>query len=92
MGEIVTLTAAKARLSELVSRLIHMRDKIVITRKGKPVAVLLPVDAYRQLAGREGRGLAVARGALADLDGEIDEMCENIYKSREKSKDRDVPL
>jgi prevent-host-death family protein len=92
LGEIVTLTAAKARLSELVSRLIHIRDKVVITRKGKPVAVLLPVDAYRELAGRKGRGLAAARGALADLDDEIDEMCENIYRSREKSTDRDVPL
>jgi prevent-host-death family protein len=92
LGEIVTLTAAKARLSELVSRLIHMRDKIVITRKGKPVAILLPVEVYKKLAGKGDRGLAAARGALADLDTEIDEMCDNIYRAREKSKDRDVPL
>lgn len=88
----MTLTAAKARLSELVSRLIHKRDKIFITRKGKPVAVLLPVEAYRELAGREEHGLAAARGALADLDQEVDEMCENIYRGREKAKDRDIPL
>jgi prevent-host-death family protein len=92
LSEIVTLTAAKARLSELVSRLIHMRDKIVITRKGKPVAILLPVEVYGELAGKGERGLAAARGALADLDIEIDEMCDSIYRDREKAKDRDVPL
>jgi prevent-host-death family protein len=92
LSEIVTLTAAKARLSELVSRLMYKRDKVFITRKGKPAAVLLPVEAYKELAGRGEHGLAAARGALADLDGEIDEMCGNIYRSREKAKDRDIPL
>lgn len=92
MGEIVTLTAAKARLSELVSRLVHKRDKVFITRKGKPVAVLMPVEVYRELAGKGERGLAAARGALAGLDDEVDEMCELIYREREKEKDREVPL
>jgi prevent-host-death family protein len=92
LSETMTLTAAKARLSELVSRLMHKRDKIFITRKGKPVAVLMPLEAYRELAGKGERGLAAARGALADLDTEIDEMCDNIYRDREKSKDRDIPL
>ena len=92
MGEIVTLTAAKARLSELVSRLVHKRDKVFITRKGKPVAVLMPVEVYRELAGKGERGLAAARGVLAGLDDEVDEMCELIYREREKEKDREVPL
>jgi prevent-host-death family protein len=92
LGEIVTLTAAKARLSELVSRLVHKRDKVFITRKGKPVAVLMPVEVYRELAGKGERGLAAARGALAGLDDEVDEMCELIYREREKEKDREVPL
>ena len=92
MSEIVTLTAAKARLSELVSRLVHKRDKVFITRKGKPVAVLMPVEVYRELAGKGERGLAAARGALAGLDDEVDEMCELIYREREKEKDREVPL
>jgi len=92
LSEIVTLTAAKARLSELVSRLVHKRDKVFITRKGKPVAVLMPVEVYRELAGKGERGLAAARGALAGLDDEVDEMCELIYREREKEKDREVPL
>jgi len=92
LSEIVTLTAAKARLSELVSRLVHKRDKVFITRKGKPVAVLMPVEVYRELAGKGERGLAAARGVLAGLDDEVDEMCELIYREREKEKDREVPL
>jgi prevent-host-death family protein len=92
MSETMTLTAAKARLSELVSRLVHKRDKVFITRKGNPVAVLMPVEVYRELAGKGERGLAAARGALAGLDDEVDEMCELIYREREKEKDREVPL
>jgi prevent-host-death family protein len=92
MKESLTITTAKARLSELVNRLIHRGDTIFITRKGKNVAVLLPDAAYRDLAKKEKPGLLSAKGALADLDAEIDDLCALIYQEREKSKDREVAL
>lgn len=92
MKESLTITAAKARLSELVNRLVLRGDTIFITRKGKNVAVLLPAAAYRDLTKKEKPGLLSAKGALADLDDEIDALCELIYKAREKAVDREVAL
>ena len=93
MKESLTITTAKARLSELVNRLIHRGDTIFITRKGKNVAVLLPAAAYRELTKKEKPGTALRpRRALADLDQEIDDLCALIYEAREKAKDRGVSL
>ena len=49
MRNVYTITDAKARLSELVARLIHRRDTIVLTRKGREVAVIMPFKEYQEL-------------------------------------------
>ena len=41
MSEIITVTDAKARLSELVAAVAATQDHIEITRNGEPVAVLV---------------------------------------------------
>jgi len=91
MRSVYTITEAKARFSEIISRLIFRKEKIVLTKKGKEVAVIMPFDKYQQLE-KKGRGLIEARGALAGLDQEIDEMCEAIYEERKKEKSREVPF
>ena len=91
MRNVYTITEAKARLSELVSRLIFRKDKIVLTKRGKEVAVIVPFEEYQE-SEKRGQGLIQARGALAGLDGEIDEMCNAIYEEREKEKSREVIL
>jgi len=88
----IPLTQAKARLSELVERLILKREHIVITKHGKPVAALMPYEEWeRQQAGTSG-GLAEANGPGKDLDGEIDQMIDEIYEARAKSKPRKIRL
>jgi prevent-host-death family protein len=91
MSKVFTLTEAKARLSELISRLIFYKEKIVLTKKGKEVAVIMPFEEYQELDKRGG-GLIKASGILAGLDKEIDEMNEAIYEDREKEKTREVAL
>jgi len=91
MRNVYTITEGKARLSELISRLIYRKEKIVLTKKGKEVAVIMPFEEYQEL-GKKGGGLIKARGILAGLDREIDEMNEAIYEEREKEKTREVAL
>ena len=91
MRNVFTITEAKARLSELISRLIYRKEKIVLTKKGKEVAVIMPFEEYQEL-DKKGGGLIKARGVLAGLDREIDEMSEVIYEEREKEKSREVAL
>ena len=91
MRNVFTITEAKARLSELISRLIYRKEKIVLTKKGKEVAVIMPFEEYQEL-DKKGGGLIKARGVLAGLDREIDEISEAIYEEREKEKSREVAL
>jgi prevent-host-death family protein len=91
MRNVFTITEAKARLSELISRLIYRKEKFVLTKKGKEVAIIMPFEEYQEL-DKKGGGLIKARGALAGLDREIDEMSEAIYEEREKEKSREVAL
>lgn len=92
MIETINITKAKARLSELISRLIYKKDNIVITKKGKRVAVIMPFERCEYLDKRKSGGLILAKGALTDLDAEIDEMCDAIYRARETEKSREVLL
>lgn len=67
--ERINLADAKARLSDLVSR-AEKGEETVITRRGQPVAKLVPIDlpkkAVRSLAAFRA-GLPMARTSSAEL-------------------------
>ena len=44
MTETLSLSSVKARLSELVDRVQGQHDRIVVTRNGRPAAVLISQD------------------------------------------------
>jgi prevent-host-death family protein len=90
--ELIPLTQAKARLSELVERLIIRKEHIVITKHAKPVAALIPYEEWERQQAGTASGLAEAKGPGKNLDGEIDRMIEEIYEARTKSKGREVRL
>ena len=92
MKEVVTITEAKAKLSELVNQICVLKEKISITRKGKLAVVILPIEEYERLKNQDKKGLIMAKGVLAGFDKEIDRMTESIYEKREKEKSRRVPL
>ena len=65
----ITITDAKAKLSELINQVLYKKEKIYISRKGKQVALLIPVENNDK---EEKEGLIRARGVLSDLDSEVD--------------------
>jgi prevent-host-death family protein len=89
MSQSITLTEAKTKFSELINRIIYNKEKIFISKKGKNVAVLIPLDELEK-TGEEG--LILARSGLADLGDEIDEMEACIYEARESEVSREVDI
>ena len=88
----VPLTKAKARFSSLVDRLIHLKEHVVITKRGKPVAALVPYEEWeRRTAGGTG-GLAAVAPPPENHDAEIDAMVAGIYAARTKSRARKPAL
>ena len=49
MPETIPFTEAKAHLSELVDRVVGERERFVLTRHGRPAAVLLSPDELESL-------------------------------------------
>lgn len=88
--EIIPITRAKARFSEIIARLIHRKEAVLITRKRTPVAALVPYAEWAERETSKQEGLAAAAGVLADFDADIDVMIEAVYAARAKAKDRKV--
>jgi len=49
MAKTVPLTEARAKLSELLDELERQHEHVVITRHGRPTAVLVPADEQEAL-------------------------------------------
>jgi antitoxin YefM len=49
MSETMSLATVKARFSELVDRVERQQDRVVVTRNGKPAAVLISADDLESL-------------------------------------------
>ena len=49
MPETLSLAAVKARFSELVDRVQLQQDRVIVTRNGKPAAVLISADDLESL-------------------------------------------
>ena len=89
MTQSITLTEAKAKFSELINRIVYNKDRFYISRKGKNVAVLMPLDEKEE---SKEEGLILAQRGLADLGSEIEEMEKYIYQARENDVSREVDI
>ena len=89
--ETYNLTEAKAKLSSIISRVIFAGETVMIRRKGKNVAVVVPYEDYLKKWAETGEneGLLSAKGALSDIE-DFDQFIEGIYEARESSTDRNV--
>jgi antitoxin (DNA-binding transcriptional repressor) of toxin-antitoxin stability system len=78
------------KFSEIINRVLFRKEKFMITKKGKVVAVVAPVEEALGVGG--GEGLIRAKGALSQMDSIVDEMVGNIYEARKMGTDRKVSL
>lgn len=86
--EIVGVAEAKARFSELLER-VGRGERLVVARRGKPVAVLAPPSAVTEPV-EHPRGLASLAGVMGDW-ADMERDIADVVRSRRSSKDRDVP-
>ena len=70
MAEINTI-AARANFSEMVSRAAYGKERVVMTRHGKPVAAVIPLEDLEALERLEGeRDAALGAADLAEWQAE----------------------
>ena len=63
----IGVTEARDQLGQLVSRVEYNEDRIVLTRNGRAVAALVPINVLRDLeAAEDAADLEAARQAAAE--------------------------
>jgi len=89
MNKSFSISEAKTKFSEIINRVIYKHERIIVTKKGKKVAMVIPLEENR---GDVDEGLLKGMGALAEFDREIDEMVDSIYETRKKESGREIDL
>jgi len=86
----VSIAEAKSNFSEYISRTAFSNEKIIITKRGKPIAALVSIDDINKIySKKETEGLIKAVGKWKNFD-EIEPEIEKIFKKRSEEKSRDV--
>jgi antitoxin YefM len=72
MAKMVPVREFRTNLSELLSDVADRRDHVLVTRNGKPAAVLVPIDEYEALEETaeilsDSATLAAIEAGLAEL-------------------------
>ena len=66
--EAITTVAARQHFSDLINRVAYGKDRIVLTRRSRPLAVVVPIEDVALLETLEDRGdLKAARAALREV-------------------------
>lgn len=68
MTEQISTAKAKGRFSEMVSRVGFGKERVVLTRRGKPLAAVVPVEDLERLEALEDQeDLKAAEKALREF-------------------------
>lgn len=83
--KIISVTQAKARLSELTKSVFEEGFAYLLTKDGTPVSVLVPVEEYEALL--ETENVSQNRDLMDDLQAALaDEKNNRLWKRDKKGK------
>ena len=85
----VAVAEAKAHLSEILRAVEERGERVVVERRGRPVAVIEPYD--QKLEQPERHWADQLDGVAADI-AEFDAIMKDVVKSRRQAKPRPVHL
>jgi len=95
--KVMTFVQARSKLSEIVDRVSEHGDTYVVSKRQKPVAVIIGIDRYRHLTGTAKYMKNVAGKRILNIEGiatavgDIDEAIRELRKSRLEAIAKSVP-
>ena len=88
--EKVSIAEVKSSFSEYISKVAYAGERILITKRGKPIAGLISYNEFKNLKNIEkSEGLKSLIGRWKEFENFVDAIDE-IYEEREKGRGRDV--
>lgn len=95
--KVMTFVQARSKLSEIVDRVSEHGDTYVVSKRQKPVAVIIGIDRYRHLTGTAKYMKNVAGKRILNIEGiatavgDMDEAIRELRKSRLEAIAKSVP-
>lgn len=81
----VSFSEAKRHFNSLIEEIYKNKEKTVVTKRGKPVVVIVPYDEYKHSKRVEGvRKIMEARAAFLKAGVEAEEIYKESKKQLEK--------
>ena len=74
MADVFSLTEARAKFSEIMNRVIYKNEKIILSRRGRNVAVILPFEDFSRIMDDE---LLEAKPLVADTESLAEEIADS---------------
>lgn len=91
----ISVAEAKSKFSEMIARTTYAGERFIVRRRGKPVAAIVGIDDLKKIqltdSSEDTGTLLAAAEAWADFK-DLDQVIEDIYRSRRKSVDRKVTI
>ena len=88
MSDELGIAELKRRFSELLDRVVHRHELVVIQKRGRKVAAMVPLDMVDEsMLAVSGKGLLAAVGAWADFP-DPDGFLRDLRRARDRAKDR----
>jgi prevent-host-death family protein len=67
-SEAITTVAARQRFSDLINRVAYGKDRILLTRRSRPLVAVVPIEDIALLEAMEDRDdLRAARAAIREV-------------------------
>jgi len=94
---VMTFVEARSKLSEIVDRVSEQGETYIVSKRQKPVAVIIGIDEYRHLSGtakymKNVRGKRIINlEGTATAVGDIDDAIRALRKSRLDAISKNVP-
>jgi prevent-host-death family protein len=86
-SSIVSVAEGKKGFSRLIQDALEKKGEIVVTKRGKPVAVILPYEEYQQSKRLKGyRKISKARDAFLEQGISADEVFKESRSQLEKRR------
>ena len=91
MSKTVPVRELRAELSQVMDQVADLREHVIVTRHGRPAAVLIPVDEYEALEetaeiSSDAKILAAIDEGRREVEGgetvTLDDLCRELQSRR----------
>lgn len=87
MARALSVAEAKRRFSDVLGAVKHRGERVVVERRGRPVAAIVPLDDLARLEGAPHRGFLALVGSFRDAKA-FPDVLDEIVRTRRLQRRR----